>query len=139
MLALMRAAGYQAGMHPRMGSFPRSAGQFHNLLCCRKALPYSPPMPITESTSPHGYSWRYDHSAHEPEETFEMACRVASCVAGDEARKCGHAYVVATTLSPRAIYVFAKNDSELMTLAMEILYEITPEGECIKRGESKRH
>ena len=96
-------------------------------------------MPITESASAHGYSWRYDHSADEPEETFEMAYRVASCVAGDEARKCGHAYVVATTLSPRAIHVFAKNNSELMTLAMEILYEITPEGELVRREKSTRH
>jgi len=96
-------------------------------------------MPITESASAHGYSWRYDHSADEPEETFEMACRVASCVAGDEARKRGLAYVVATTLSPRAIYVFAKNDSELMTLAMEILYEITPELDFIQsRGIAQR-
>ena len=96
-------------------------------------------MPITESASAHGYSWRYDHSADEPEETFEMACRVASCVAGDEARKCGHAYVVATTLSPLAIHVFAKNNPELMTLAMEILYEITPEGELVRREKSTRH
>ena len=43
-------------------------------------------MPITENTTADGYCWRYDHSVDEPEETFEMAYRVASCVAGDEAR-----------------------------------------------------
>ena len=48
-------------------------------------------------------------------------------------------YRVRAGLEPRVIHVFAKNNPELMTLAMEVLYEITPEGECIKRGESTRH
>jgi hypothetical protein len=40
---------------------------------------------ITESRTAQGYWWRYVHSSEEPDETIEMAIRVAGEVAADEA------------------------------------------------------
>ncbi len=84
-------------------------------------------MSIAEMTTRHGYSWRYDHPADEPEETFDMARRVVATVAEDEVRKHGKSYVVAMTLEPRATHVFSCEDPQLAALAMEVLYEMTPQ------------
>jgi hypothetical protein len=68
-----------------------------------------------------------------------MARRVAASVAGDEARKSGKSYVVAMTLKPRAIYVLAADDPQLAALAIEVMFEKTSAGECIRREKSTRH
>lgn len=40
------------------------------------------PACITERRDAHGYYWRYSHSPGEPEETLDMALRIATMVAG---------------------------------------------------------
>jgi hypothetical protein len=63
---------------------------------------------ITERMTPHGYWWRYRHSAGEPQKTLDAAIMVASEVAADEARKAGKTFVVASVALPAAaVYVFA--------------------------------
>jgi hypothetical protein len=57
---------------------------------------------ITESRTAAGFWWRYTHSQDEPDETIEMAIRVAGEAAASEARKSGKTYVVASTPPPAA-------------------------------------
>jgi hypothetical protein len=88
------------------------------------------PSCITERRNAHGYYWRYSHSPGEPDETLTMAIRVADEVAADEARKSGKTYVVASTPQPSlAVFVFARTHP---ALAMSVMFEFTPEGECIR-------
>ena len=89
-------------------------------------------MPITERTSDYGYYWRYDHPNHEPDETLDMAVRIAGIVAGTEARKSGHTYYVTSTPKPAAIVVLRFDNPEVAQTAMEIISEITPESDVIR-------
>jgi len=67
---------------------------------------------ITERETPHGYWWRYQHSAGEPEVTLTTAIMVAGDVAATEARQRGKTYYVArAAAAPDAIYVFACDHS----------------------------
>jgi hypothetical protein len=69
--------------------------------------PSNKPDCITEKRTAQGFWWRYTHSKDEPNETIEMAIRIAGEVAADEARKSGKTYVVALTPQPSpAVYVF---------------------------------
>ena len=89
---------------------------------------------ITESRTAHGYWWRYTHSNNEPDETLDMAIRVAAEVAADEARKTGRTYVVASMPRPSpAVYVFACDHPDAANVGISIMYELTPDGHCICR------
>src|SRR5262249_2693291 len=95
---------------------------------------------ITESRTAHGYYWRYTHAKDEDDETLLMAIRIAGDVAADEARKSGKTYVVASTPQPSpAVYVLAADHPELSSLAMHVMYAMTPEGECIRHRKPTRH
>jgi hypothetical protein len=88
---------------------------------------------ITERRDAHGYYWRYTPSPGEPEETLDMAIRIATMVAGKEANRSRKTYVVASTSQPSpAVFVLARNHPELAAIAMSVMYELTPEGECIQ-------
>lgn len=88
---------------------------------------------ITERHDAHGYYWRYTHSPGEPDETLTIAIRVAGEVAANEARKSGKTYVVASTPQPSpAVFVLAHNHPELGAVAMSVMFEFTPKGECIR-------
>jgi hypothetical protein len=88
-------------------------------------------MPQISTTTDYGYYWRYEHSSGEPQETFKMAVGVAGTLAYEEANKSGKNYVVASRPEPApAVYVLACDHPELS--ALTVLYEFTPEGECIK-------
>jgi hypothetical protein len=88
---------------------------------------------ITEIQTKHGYWWRYLHSAGEPQETLRMAIRIAGDVAADEARKSGKTYVVASAPQPEpAVYVFAWDHPDRQNGAISVMFEMTPQGECIR-------
>jgi hypothetical protein len=87
---------------------------------------------ITEQRDAYGYYWRYTPSPGEPEETLDVAIRIATMVAGKEANRSRKTYVVASTPQPSpAIFVLARNHPELAAITMSVMYELTPEGECI--------
>ena len=93
---------------------------------------------ITERRDAYGYLWRYEDPQNEPAETLLMATRLAATVADDEARKTGKTHVVASTFEPAAVYAIAWDHPELSKLAMNILYEFTPEGKCIRRMNTRQ-
>ena len=94
---------------------------------------------ITESRTDAGFWWRYTHSDGEPDETIEMAIRVAGEVAANEARQSGKTYVVASTPRPAAaVYVFAGNHPDAAKVGINIMFEFTPDGTCI-RHKVTRH
>ncbi|MBV8890514.1 MAG: hypothetical protein JO266_00800 [Acidobacteria bacterium] len=68
-----------------------------------------------------------------------MAIRIATMVAGTEANRSGKAYVVASTSQPPpAVFVLPRTHPELATITMSVMFEFTPEGECI-RHKPARH
>lgn len=90
---------------------------------------------ITERRTPYGFWWRYTHAAGEPDETLVMAIRIASEVAADEARKSGKTYLVASTPRPTsAVYVFAGDHPDAARIDLNIMYELTPDGGCVRRS-----
>jgi hypothetical protein len=90
---------------------------------------------ITERRDAHGYYWRYTHSPGEPEETLDMAITIATMVAGTETKRSGKTYVVASTPQPSpAVYVLPRAHPELATVAMSVMFEFTPEGDCIRHN-----
>jgi hypothetical protein len=61
-----------------------------------------------------------------------MAVRIATMVAGQEAQRSRKTYFVALTPQPSpAVFVLARNHPELAAFTMSVMYELTPEGECI--------
>jgi hypothetical protein len=81
---------------------------------------------ITERRDADGYYWRYTRSPGEP------AIRIATMIAGKEANRSGKTYVVASTPQPSpAVFLLARNHPALAAIAMSVMYELTPEGECI--------
>jgi hypothetical protein len=90
---------------------------------------------ITARQTPYGFWWRYQHPAGEPEETLTGAIMVASEVAATEARKSRKTYVVASTPAPApAVYVFARNHPDAARPNINIMYELTPNGGCLRRN-----
>jgi hypothetical protein len=87
---------------------------------------------IIERRDANGYYWRFQDSPGEPLATSVAAVRVAATVAQDEARKSGKTYLVAMTTEP-AVYALPFDHPEFSPVAMTVLYELTPEGECIRR------
>jgi hypothetical protein len=88
---------------------------------------------ITERETPHGYWWRYTHSAGEPEETFFAATGIAASVAADQAKKRGKTYYVSLSEPSLAVYVFACDHPDTRNPAIHTALEITPTGERIRR------
>jgi hypothetical protein len=89
---------------------------------------------ITEKTTAHGYWWRYRHSQGEPQDTLTAAIMIASDVAATEARKTGKTYVVASTPQPSpAVYVLACDHPDAGNIGINIMYEFSPTGDCIRR------
>ena len=90
---------------------------------------------ITKRRAAHGYYWCYTHVRGEPEETLDIAIRIATMVAGKEDGRSGKTYVVAWTPQPSpapAVFVLARDHPELAAIAMSTMYELTPEGDCIR-------
>lgn len=95
---------------------------------------------ITERRDAYGYYWRYTLSPGEPEETLDMAIRIATMVAGKEAKRSRKTYVVASTPQPSpAVFVLARNHPELAAITMSVRYELTPEGEYIHHHQPTSH
>jgi hypothetical protein len=97
---------------------------------------------ITERQTPYGYWWRYLHSKGEPEDTLTAATALASSVAADHARKTGQRYLVAVSVEPRAVYIFACDHPDARNPGIHAALEITPTGERIRRPRlrtSTRH
>jgi hypothetical protein len=62
-----------------------------------------------------------------------MAIRIAATVAADEARKNRKTYCVASTPQPSpAVYVFSCDHPDASNVAINIMYELTPQGRCIR-------
>jgi hypothetical protein len=58
--------------------------------------------------------------------------RIATIVAGTEANRSGKTHVVASTPQPSpAVFVLARNHPDLAAIAISVIFEFTPEGECI--------
>jgi hypothetical protein len=89
---------------------------------------------ITERRDAQGYYLALPAVARRaPGETLDMAIRIATMVAGTEANRSGKTYVVASTPQPSpAVFVLARNHPELAAIAMSVMYELTPEGDCIR-------
>jgi hypothetical protein len=88
---------------------------------------------ITERETPHGYWWRYAHSADEPDDTLTAAIMIAGEVAATEARRRGKTYVVARAATGSdAIYVFACDHPDARNAAINVMVEFTPAGERIR-------
>jgi hypothetical protein len=89
---------------------------------------------IAERQTPHGLWWRYRHSNSEPHETLLAAIRIAVTVAADEARERGKTYVVASASQPSpGVFVFAFDHPDASNVGISIMYELTPDGHCIRR------
>ncbi len=89
---------------------------------------------ITESRTAFGYWWRYKHSRHELLETLDWAINIASIIACAEACKSGKTFVVASTRQPSpAVFVFACDHPDASKLSSSIVFELTPNGNCITR------
>jgi hypothetical protein len=59
--------------------------------------------------------------------------------AADEARASGKTYVVASTPRPAAaVYVFAGDHPDAAKAGINIMFEFTPEGACIRRKVTRR-
>lgn len=96
-------------------------------------------MTITETITEQGYYWRYDHPPGEPDETLDAAIMMAVDVAAEEARKAGKTYYVTSTRAPVALYIVRFDHPELLNPAMNIMFELTPEGKAIRRPKPVRH
>jgi len=89
---------------------------------------------ITESGTPYGYWWRYQHSPGEPEVTLTAVIMIAGEVAITEARQRAKTHCVArATAGPDAIYVFACDHPDAHNAAINVMYKCTPAGEAIYR------
>ena len=89
---------------------------------------------ITERETPHGYWGRYTHSQDEPDDTLKAATMIAVNVARNEARKRGKNYCVASTPLPTAaVYIFASDHPDAADPAINVMLELTPSGESIRR------
>ena len=88
-------------------------------------------MRIAENTTEHGYYWRYD-----PPDLARGNIRHSPPRCGHHRRRRslqdGNTHVVASTQMSRAIYVVSSDRPTLSALAMNVLYEMTPTGECIR-------
>jgi hypothetical protein len=93
---------------------------------------------ITERQTAHGYWWRYTHSDGEPRDTLTMAIMIAADVAAEEARKSGKTYVVASSPQPSpAVYVFACDHPDACKAGINVMYQLTPNGACIRRSATR--
>ena len=93
---------------------------------------------VTERETPHGYWWRYQHSAGEPEVTLTTAIMVAGDVAATEARVRGKTYCVARAATrPDAIYVFACDHPDARDASINVMFEFTPKGDRIRRPATR--
>jgi hypothetical protein len=82
--------------------------------------------------SANGCLFRYAHTKSEPDETLEMAVRVACTVAEKAARDTGHSHVVARLIKPKGFTVFPTGHPALQSGKVIPAYEITPESACIR-------
>jgi len=95
---------------------------------------------ITERRSADGYYWRYTHSPGEPQDTLTAAIMMAVEVAAEEARNAGKTYVVASTPRPSpAVYIFASDHPDRSNAAINVMYELTPDGGRIQHRRTVRH
>jgi hypothetical protein len=89
---------------------------------------------ITERETPYGYWWRYAHAQGEPDDTLKAATMIAVNVAREEARRRGKTYLVASTPLPMAaVYIFASDHPDAADPAINVMLELTPSGESIRR------
>lgn len=95
---------------------------------------------ITEHVTPYGYCWRYTHPKHEPQDTLTAIIMIAVDIAAEEARKSGKTYIVASTPRPSpAVYVFACDHPDRSNVAINVMYELTPDGRRIRHRGPERH
>jgi hypothetical protein len=98
------------------------------------AVPENDANCITARETPHGYWWRYRHSAGEPQVTLTAAIMLAGQVAAEEARKRGKTYYVARAASgAEAIYVFACDHPDARNASINVISEFLPSGARILR------
>jgi hypothetical protein len=93
---------------------------------------------VKEATE-YGYYARYEHLPGEPDDTLTAAIMFAVEIASDEARKTGKTHYVTSTPVPKAIYLLRADNPELTMLAMSVMYELTPDGEVIRRAKPRWH
>jgi hypothetical protein len=93
---------------------------------------------ITERETAHGYWWRYRHSGGEPQDTLTAAIMIAGEVAATEARGRGKTYLVASASAPApAVYVFACDHPDARMAGIDVMFELTPAGERIRRAGTR--
>jgi hypothetical protein len=93
---------------------------------------------ITECEDEHGYQWRYLHAPKNTHETLVLAMSFARQVATGAAQETGITYVVGTTPLPgAAVHVLPFNHPMVLKGTLNLLYEMTPEGNRINRKPSR--
>ena len=85
-----------------------------------------------KTLSSNGCLFRYDHSSGEPDETLDMARRVACTVAEGAAIDTGQSHIVVRSIKPKGYAVFPEGHRALSRNTVVPVYEITPESACIR-------
>ena len=95
---------------------------------------------ISEYRDLYGYVWMYEHTPDEPHDTLVAAIMIAGDVAAMEAAKDNKTYVVASMdASSVAVYVLPFGHPMILKKAMSVMYQLTPDGRCIRTTKPKRH
>jgi hypothetical protein len=95
---------------------------------------------IRERRDDYGYIWSYEHSDDEPHDTLVSAIMIAGDVAAEEAAKDGKTYVVASTNAPPVtVYVLPFGHPMISKEALSVMFQLTPEGRCIRMAKPKKH
>jgi hypothetical protein len=95
---------------------------------------------ISEYRDDYGYVWSYEHSDDEPHDTLVASIMIASEVASLEAAKDGKTYVVASTNAPPvAVYALPFGHPMVSKAALSVMYQLTPDGRCIRLPKPKKH
>ena len=95
---------------------------------------------IEERRDEHGYVWTYRHSDDEPDDTLEAAIMIAAEVAADQAVKEGRTHVVALMNAPTvAVYMLPLGHPLIVDSALSVMFQLTPEGQCIRSQKPRKH
>jgi hypothetical protein len=95
---------------------------------------------ISEYRDLYGYVWKYEHTPDEPHDTLVAAIMIAADVAAMEAAKDAKTYVVAAADPPSvAVYVLPFGHPMISNKALSVMYQLRPDGQCIRTPKPKKH
>jgi hypothetical protein len=95
--------------------------------------------PISDYRDLYGYVCVYEHTPDEPFETLYAVSKIFCEVAGMEAKKDAKTYVVALGTTPTVIYALPFGHPMISKKALSIMYQVTPDGQCIRMPQPQKH